>query len=266
MLTFHFLFQTRDLTSASIASSSVDRSSDIEVIEHDSDDETILNESTNSVSMLQRGESIAQGMDWSFGTDDDELDLNLEPGPKAYTHHPNESVNFWLNLSVLVAVASVMGMGIGNYVGSYVNWPQQLMKGQPSSHLKNLQQQLDDCLHEKELLSNGSAVNQIREAIDGHDEHHFGMTTRYAEGPDTRERTLQRNLQVQRQSPNAVPEIRHTPRDRHTRHSSISAPSSQQVIIRKSSAIGELFFLPFCWICIDCCYRICRKCERQSKD
>ena len=222
---------------ASSPASSTDRSSDIEVIEHDSDEETVQNESAGSISMLLRDDDNEGGMDWSFTDGDGTLDLT--PGPKAYLHYPNNSVNFWLNLSLLVAVTSVVGMGLGNYIGSYMNWPRQAVDGQRSAHLKHLQQQLDDCVHEKELLINSTVLNEVRTAIE-HDPFH--MTTTFPVRPETEIESRQRNLQVHRQSADASPHPTPQSRERHTRHSEVQV-LNQQVIIRKSSAIGELRFV-----------------------
>lgn len=226
-------------------------SSDMEVVEHDSDDD-VVQESSGSVSMLLR-DRTARAMDWSFSDSDATLDLT--PGPRAYIHHPNDSVNFWLNLSLLVAVTSVLGMGLGNYIGSYVNWPRQAMDPQPlPSHLKHLQQQLDDCLHEKELLLNSTALYDMLPSV-GRD-----YSTSFPVGPETEEQVRADSVNlVPRQSSDAAPAIIPQTRETHPRHSKVPAVS-QQVIIRKTSVICELTLFAFSVSLIHC---FCSKLQNQ---
>lgn len=76
------------------------------------------------------------------GSNDSVETIDLSPGPKAYFHVPNETVNVFLNVCVLVTCAAVAGLGIGNYVSSF------------RSHdtLKRVEQQLIDCLQNQQIL------------------------------------------------------------------------------------------------------------------
>lgn len=224
---------------------SSDRGSDMEIIEHDSDEEEELHESVGSFDTLLRGEGSA--MDWSFTDGDGALDLS--PGPKAYIHHPNNSVNFWLNLSLLVAVTSVVGMGLGNYIGSYVNWPRQAMDGQhQEAHLKHLHQKLDDCLHDKDMLSNSTVLNDIA-TVAGRDT--FAMTTSFSVVPEAVQEIQDADHIIDhRQTVHAEQEIIPLLLEAHTPHSKVQV-ADKQVIIRKSSDISELHIVCFVHV-IDC--------------
>ena len=77
---------------------------------------------------------------------------------RSYTHTPNKRFNWRLNLSVLVAVTAVIGLGIGNYLANS-NKPSteknhvstaQVMK------LMNLQDELLDCLERHKSETNVS--------------------------------------------------------------------------------------------------------------
>jgi hypothetical protein len=220
---------------AASAASSV-HSSDIEVIEHDSDEDTILNESTTTLHQGQRYARVFDhGMDWSFADGDGVLDLS--PGTKAYMHHPNDSVNFWLNLSVLVAVTAVAGMGIGNYVGTYVNWPRHSLDiAYQTLHFKHLQSQLDDCLHDKDLLLNGTDLHDMDSGL-------IPITTTLTIGPHNKqehqkEHPHPENHPTESPAPQSPP-ITSMPRENP--HSEVRVPG-QQMIVRKSSAISEFLF------------------------
>lgn len=208
-----------------VSRTSTDRSSDIEVIEHESDEETVQNESVTVRDMLLS--------DWDASHIDSDVPLDLSPGQKAYVHVPNTSVNFWLNLSVLVAVASVLGLGLGNYIGSYVNWAgRNAAKTIPSdhiSHLQQLQQQLDDCLHDNEILLNVTAFNFHHQTT--------SVQTMSDEGPDlTRSESTTEVLSVRssESSPESADEAHLQQPDLLTQ--------GREVLVRKSSALSE--YLP----------------------
>lgn len=191
----------------------------------------MLDESRASLALQQlAGELTGRAMDWSFAEDDGSLDLS--PGQKAYIHMPNSSVNFWLNLSVLVAVTSVMGMGIGNYIGSYMNWPRHSSATHPTSdsHIE-LQQQLDDCIHDKEVLLNSSVINNIRPPF----------------GPESFELTTSVSQQEQeplpakgeQKTPDSKPRVVLLTREPHLRQSTQVQASSDRQLSSRTPVIGE---------------------------
>lgn len=143
-------------------SPSPDRNSDIEVI--DEDDEHLNHQREILDENLRPSRSSFNNLNLLFGhltnrsgsydsLADQEIDLT--PGVKAYRHVPNESVNLWLNISLLVTCACVAGLGLGNYYGSM--WSES-----PTEQMRRVQQQLTDCLQNQEmLLQNISSLSKI---------------------------------------------------------------------------------------------------------
>ena len=114
-------------------------------------------ESQASIDVLLRGSHACRDLDWSFTEGNGILDLS--PGQRAYIHRPNDSVNFWLNLSLLVAVTYVLGLGFGSYMGSLVNWADRVpVDSRHAVRMQHLQQQLDDCILDREILLNSTLL------------------------------------------------------------------------------------------------------------
>lgn len=76
-----------------------------------------------------------------------ELELELNSGPRAYVHTPNIGLNGKLNLILILSVFTVVGLGIGNYIGWSNHWEhqKQLSLGQILK-LKQLQDELVVCM------------------------------------------------------------------------------------------------------------------------
>ena len=71
--------------------------------------------------------------------------LDLSPGSKAYSHIPNQSVNSQLTVILIMSVAAVAGMAVGNYLG----WSKSPSTDFSAYHqllkLKQLQEELSTC-------------------------------------------------------------------------------------------------------------------------
>ena len=74
-------------------------------------------------------------------------DVDLNRGPRAYVHTPNTGLNGKLNLILVLSVFTVIGLGIGNYIGWSNHWSHnsQLSMGQVIK-LKQLQDELVVCM------------------------------------------------------------------------------------------------------------------------
>jgi len=154
---------------------SPDCNSDIEVIDEDGEHHNHQREVSDE--NLRPSRSSFNNLNLLFGhlanrngsydsLTDQELDLT--PGVKAYRHVPNESVNLWLNISLLVTCACVAGLGLGNYYGSM--WSES-----PTEQMKRVEKQLTDCLQNQEmLLQNISSISKI---LVEQQQHNMSMST-----------------------------------------------------------------------------------------
>jgi hypothetical protein len=73
--------------------------------------------------------------------------VELKRGVRAYVHTPNTGLNGKLNLILILSVSTVIGLGIGNFIGWSNYWKQQkqLSLGQVMK-LKQLQDELVVCM------------------------------------------------------------------------------------------------------------------------
>lgn len=168
---------------------STNNSSDIDVIEEDdnsSDDElstaslcssSVVSQMSN-LSFLRdqyllrnhllspelNNEDLSETSSLNYRELSPEVELNR--GPRAYVHTPNTGLNGKLNLILVLSVFTVVGLGVGNYIGWSNHWRhnRQLSMGQVIK-LKQLQDELVVCMQNKDN----------RAPNDGHKPHVSGQ-------------------------------------------------------------------------------------------
>lgn len=120
--------------------------SDIDVLERFDVGATAETESiVSDFSFLRSSDLQVETCDFSddFPDEENERGLDLSPGLKAYSHVPNQSVNSQLNALLVISLAAVAGLALGNYLGwspaPDLSTHYQLMK------LKQLQEELSTC-------------------------------------------------------------------------------------------------------------------------
>ncbi|CAG2173933.1 unnamed protein product, partial [Oppiella nova] len=150
-----------------------DTTSDIDVIDEDdldsSDDElstaslcsSSVVSQTSNLSFLRDQYLRQQLLSPDFATEDlsESSSLNyrelgseveLKRGTRAYVHTPNTGLNGKLNLILILSVSTVVGLGIGNFIGWSNHWNKhkQLSLGQVLK-LKQLQDELVVCMQDQ---------------------------------------------------------------------------------------------------------------------
>lgn len=122
--------------------------SDIDILERFDLGAAVETESiVSDFSFMRTSDLQVETCDFSddFPDEEDVTGLNLSPRSKAYSHIPNQSVNSQLNVILIMSVAAVAGLAVGNYLGwsrsPGPDFPayRQMMK------LKQLQEELSTC-------------------------------------------------------------------------------------------------------------------------
>ena len=98
-----------------------------------------------------------------FPDEENEPGLDLSPGLKAYSHVPNQSVNSQLNALLIISVAAVAGLALGNYLGWSRSPAPDLSTHYQLMKLKQLQEELSTCKeHQVDRMNNSCFISKPR--------------------------------------------------------------------------------------------------------